>query len=60
MAFPGTYNISYYKGDTYEFRIYPKTADGDVFDLTPYIGGENEKMLIHTNVLQKFQITKHT
>lgn len=40
MAFPGTYNISYYKGDTYEFRIYPKTADGDVFDLTPYMGGD--------------------
>jgi len=40
MAFPGTYNISYYKGDTYEFRIFPKTADGDVFDLTPYIGGD--------------------
>jgi hypothetical protein len=39
MAFPGTYNISYYKGDTYEFRVYPKTADGSVFDLTPYIGG---------------------
>jgi hypothetical protein len=40
MAFPGTLNISYYKGDTYEFRIYPKTADGDVFDLTPYVGGD--------------------
>lgn len=39
MAFPGTYNISYYKGDTYEFRIYPKTADGNAFDLTPYVGG---------------------
>lgn len=39
MAFPGTLNISYYKGDTYEFRIYPKTADGNVFDLTPYVGG---------------------
>lgn len=38
MAFPGTYNISYYKGDTYEFRIYPKTANGDIFDLTPYAG----------------------
>lgn len=39
MAFPGTYNISYYKGDTYEFRIYPKNADGDAFDLSPYVGG---------------------
>lgn len=40
MAFPGTYNISYYKGDTYEFRIYPKTANGDAFDLSPYVGGD--------------------
>jgi hypothetical protein len=39
MAFPGTYNISYYKGDTYEFRIYPKEADGDAFNLSPYVGG---------------------
>jgi len=36
MAFPGTYNISYYKGDTYEFRIYPKTNAGTIFDLTGY------------------------
>lgn len=36
MAFPGTYNISYYKGDTFEFRIYPKDSAGDVFDLTDY------------------------
>jgi len=36
MAFPGTLNINYYKGDTYEFRIYPKNSDGSVFDLTPY------------------------
>lgn len=36
MAFPGTFNISYYKGDTYEFRIYPKDSNGNVFDLTDY------------------------
>ena len=36
MAFPGTYNISYYKGDTYEFRIYPKDASGSPFPLTGY------------------------
>ena len=40
MAFPGTYNINYYKGDTYEFRIYPKDAAGDPFELTGYIGSE--------------------
>lgn len=36
MAFPGTFNISYYKGDTYEFRVYPKMADGSSYDLTDY------------------------
>lgn len=40
MAFPGTYNINYYKGDTYEFRIYPKDAAGDPFDLTDYTGSQ--------------------
>jgi hypothetical protein len=33
MAFPGTYNINYYEGDTYEFIIYPKTANGAVYSL---------------------------
>lgn len=36
MAFPGTYNISYYKGDTLEFRVYPKTSSGLTFDLEDY------------------------
>lgn len=36
MAFPGTYNISYYKGDTLEFRIYPKDAAGAIFPLDGY------------------------
>ena len=36
MAFPGTYNINYYKGDTFEFRVYPKISDGTLFDLTDY------------------------
>jgi len=40
MAFPGTYNINYYKGDTYEFRIYPKDAAGEPFNLTDYNGSE--------------------
>lgn len=40
MAFPGTYNINYYKGDTYEFRIYPKDAAGEPFDLTDFDGSE--------------------
>jgi hypothetical protein len=36
MAFPGNFNISYYKGDTYEFRIYPKDASGAPFSLVNY------------------------
>lgn len=36
MAFPGTYNFSYYKGDTFSFVIYPKTSTGTSFDLTTY------------------------
>jgi len=36
MAFPGTYNFNYYKGDTFEFKIYPKTSTGSAFDLTTY------------------------
>jgi hypothetical protein len=36
MAFPGTYNINYYRGDTLEFRIYPKDANGNTFSLSGY------------------------
>jgi len=36
MAFPGNYSFAYYRGDTFEFRIYPKTSSGDVFDLSGY------------------------
>lgn len=36
MAFPGTYNINYYKGDTLQFDIYPKNSSGQPFDLTGY------------------------
>lgn len=36
MAFPGTYNINYYMGDTYEFRVYPKNADSSAFQLSQY------------------------
>lgn len=36
MAFPGTYNISYYRGDTLEFRVYPKDASGAAYDLSTY------------------------
>lgn len=36
MAFPGELNINYYKGDTYEFNIYPKLAGGSAMDLSSY------------------------
>jgi hypothetical protein len=36
MAFPGTYNIAYYKGDTLEFKIYPKDSAGNQFTLSGY------------------------
>jgi hypothetical protein len=38
MAFPGTYNFSYYRGDTYQFVIRPKNSNGESFDLTAYVG----------------------
>lgn len=36
MAYPGTYNFSYYKGDTYEFNVYPKDSAGTSFLLTNF------------------------
>ena len=36
MAFPGTYNFNYYKGDTFEFVIFPKNSDGSAFDMTDF------------------------
>ena len=36
MAFPGTYNFNYYRGDTFEFTVYPKNSDGSAFDLTGF------------------------
>lgn len=42
MAFPGTFNISYYRGDTYEFRVYPKTSSGAAFDLTSFSDSQSD------------------
>lgn len=36
MAFPGTYNFNYYRGDTAEFVVRPKNTNGTSFDLTGY------------------------
>ena len=36
MAFPATYNFRYYRGDTLEFRLYPKDNSGAPFNLEDY------------------------
>jgi hypothetical protein len=36
MAFPGTYNFSYYRGDTFSFIIRPRDASGDAYPLTDF------------------------
>ena len=36
MAFPGTYNFDYYRGDTFQFVITPKTSTGATFQLDAY------------------------
>jgi hypothetical protein len=38
MAFPGTYNFNYYRGDTFEFLVKPKDASGNPFNLADYDG----------------------
>jgi hypothetical protein len=38
MAFPGTYNFNYYRGDTFQFIINPKDASGAPFSLTGFEG----------------------
>lgn len=51
MAYPGTYNFNYYKGDTFEFKIYPKTSTGTPFDLTSYVpdnGGNGAEFTVAT------------
>ena len=36
MAFPGTYNFNYYRGDTFSFILNPKDAAGDPWNLSGY------------------------
>jgi hypothetical protein len=45
MAFPGTYNFNYYNGDSFEFFVYPKTSNGQVFDS---LGNYSAKFTIAT------------
>jgi len=50
LAFPGTYNFNYYKGDTFEFRVYPlNTAEeGGSFDLSGYASPQDVNFYIST------------
>ena len=36
MAFPGTYNFNYYRGDTFSFIIRPKDTNGNQYPLDGY------------------------
>ena len=56
MAFPATYNINYYKGDTFEFLIKPRNSSGNdfvvtdllytvAFKLAPTRGGPSEETI---------------
>lgn len=36
MSFPATYNFNYYRGDTFEIVVRPKTANGQAFNLDGY------------------------
>jgi hypothetical protein len=36
MAFPGTYNFDYYRGDTFRFVVSPKDSTGAAFALSAY------------------------
>lgn len=38
MAFPSTFNFSYYQGDRYEFTVRPKDSAGNIFPLQNYLG----------------------
>jgi hypothetical protein len=48
MAYPGTFDISYYRGDTYEFKIYPKDTSGAPFSLVGYDRVAGVKFTIST------------
>ena len=48
MAFPGTYNFDYYRGDTFRFVISPKDSTGVAFDLSAYLDEEEGRDAIFT------------
>jgi len=38
MAFPSTYNFNYYRGDTFEMVVIPKSSSNTSFPLSGYTG----------------------
>jgi hypothetical protein len=48
MAFPGKYDFNYYKGDTFEFKIYPKNPSGSVFSMSQYNKTSGAKFVLST------------
>ena len=38
MAFTGTYNFDYYRGDTFKFVVSPKNSNGTAMNLSTYKG----------------------
>ena len=36
MAFPSTFNFNYYRGDTYEIVVRPKSSNNNAFPLSGY------------------------
>ena len=38
MAFPGTYNFNYYRGDRHEFVVKPKDSNGATYSLDDFYG----------------------
>jgi hypothetical protein len=48
MAFPGTYNFDYYRGDTFRFVVSPKDSNGNALDLSSYLDEEDGRDAIFT------------
>jgi len=49
LTFPGTYNFSYYKGDTLEFKVFPRDSSGAIFNLEEYSSESSPVFTISTS-----------
>jgi hypothetical protein len=54
MAFPGTYNFNYYRGDTFQFIVRPKDGSGNPFSLTNFTAAMTIADKIGPNPTQSF------